>query len=207
MGQTNIQEIPQGDPSGGVGNSRRSRALWNGIKGAWNSDFVQGPNTGDLQATGVQAGADAGTYRALNAPGGEGALAQSYQDTIAGNTPSVAMQALHQQTAQNAAAQLGFASGLGGLNAALARRTAADNTARINQQAIGQGAMLRGQEIQGAQQGLGTTYQNVAQQQLEEEKLREKAYQDQKEIQTKNRENNTKIFGGGLQGLSSAIGL
>lgn len=79
-------------------------------------------------------------------------LANSLFGTLSGKTPSVAEQQLNQTTQGNVANAYAMAAASG--NPAMARQ-AANNAASINQQAVGQGAMLRGQEIQGAQGLLG----------------------------------------------------
>jgi hypothetical protein len=177
---------------------------WGGdVSELWHSGYVQGPPTGHLQDTGTQAVNDAAAYRALNTPASDASLTQSYQDTLSGKNPSLAMAALGQETGKNTSQQLGFASGLGGLNAALARRTAADNIGRLNQAAVGQGVMTRAQEIANAQQGLGTQLKTQGDQQLEEQKLSEKAYADQLESQNRTREGNMKTVGSFASGLGS----
>lgn len=80
-------------------------------------------------------------------------LSNSLFGTIAGNTPSVAQEQLKQTTQGNVANQ--FAMAQANPNNPGAARMAATNAGNINQQAAGQGAMLRAQEIQGAQGMLG----------------------------------------------------
>jgi hypothetical protein len=81
----------------------------------------------------------------------QGQLAQSMFGTLAGNTPSVAQEQLRQSTAQNIANTYAMAQARGGPNAS---RLAALGAGNMNQQAAGQAAMLRAQEIQNAQAGL-----------------------------------------------------
>jgi hypothetical protein len=171
----------------------------------WAKKSAYGPTTAPIQGVGNRADIDTNAYRALNAPAGEAALGSSLQDTIAGKNGSIAQQQYQQNMAQNSAQQLGFASGLGGLNAALARRTAAENIGRQNQVMAGQTQMNRTAEIQGAQKQLGDLYGQENKEQLSQEQLAEKAYADQLESQNKSREQNTKIFGGGLSALSALL--
>lgn len=188
------------DPLNGVKNL--AAKAYAAVKGVV-APALNGPPTNRLQEAGAQGVSDAGTFRALNPAAGEGALATSYQDTISGKNPSVAEEELHQQTAQNASQQLGFASGLGGLNAALARRTAAENIGRQNQAAVGQQQMLRAKEITDAQTGLGNVYGTEAKQQMTEQELAEKAYKDQLDIQSGNRAQNIQIGGAVASGLGA----
>lgn len=80
-------------------------------------------------------------------------LATSLFGTINGAGPSVAQQQLQQTTQGNVANAYAMAAA-GGNNPAAARM-AAMNAGNINQQAAGQGALLRAQEVQGAQGMLG----------------------------------------------------
>ena len=180
---------------------------YNLAKGVYNTALGSATpvSTEDLNKVGTQAATDAGAFRGLNPSGIEGGLATSLQDTISGKTPSVAQGMLANQTQQNAQQQLGFASGLGGLNAALARRTAADNVARMNQQAARDQSILRAHEISSAQGALGTLGANISQQQLDEEKLREQAQADRANANIADRKNNIKVTGAIAQGLGSGF--
>lgn len=82
-------------------------------------------------------------------------LIGSLQGTIAGTNPSVAALMLRQETERNVANQYALAQAANGMNTGMAQRTAMINAADINQQAIGQKAMLRAQEIAAAQGQLG----------------------------------------------------
>ncbi len=167
------------------------------------SSALNGPPTTNLQAVGTRAVGDAGGFRGLNVAGGEATLGQSLADTISGKMPSAADAALQAETAKNAGAQLGFASGLGGLNAALARRTAAENIGRINQAAVGQGVQLRAKEIEDAQSKQGALLGQEHGQQMSEEQLAEQAYRDQLAAQSANRGQNMQLGGAFAQGLGS----
>ena len=169
------------------------------------SSALNGPPTTNLQAVGTRAVGDAGGFRGLNVAGNEANLGESLQDTISGKNPSAADAELQQETAKNAGAQLGFASGLGGLNAALARRTAAENIGRINQGAVGQGVQLRAKEITDAQSKYGALLGQEHGQQLSEEQLAEQAYRDQLAAQSANRGQNIQIAGAGASGGGSLI--
>lgn len=70
------------------------------------------------------------------------------------NAPSVAQEQLAQTLQGNEAAQLGAASGIGGGNAFMARRNAANNVAALNAGAGQDAALLRAQEVAGAQGNL-----------------------------------------------------
>jgi len=83
----------------------------------------------------------------------QGQLAQGLFGTIAGNQPSVAQQQLQQTTQGNMANA--YAMAAANPNNPGAARMAANNAAAANQAAAGQGAMLRAQEISGAQGMLG----------------------------------------------------
>lgn len=80
-------------------------------------------------------------------------LADSLFGTISGQTPSVAQQQLNQTTQGNVANAYAMASS-GRYNPAAAR-LAASNVGQVNQQAAGQGALLRAQEIAQSQAMLG----------------------------------------------------
>jgi Chaperone of endosialidase len=79
------------------------------------------------------------------------------QGTIAGTSPSVAAIMLRQETERNIASQYALGAAASAQNSGLAQRTAMINAANLNQQAIGQQALLRAQEIATAQGLLGTT--------------------------------------------------
>jgi len=95
------------------------------------------------------------------------ALAGSLQGTINGTAPSVAQQQQALMFQQLAAQQAGQAAAAGrGGNQALAARTAAQNMAQLGGQAGAQAALLRAQEVQGAQGQLGGLLSNVSGQDL-----------------------------------------
>ncbi len=83
-------------------------------------------------------------------------LESTIQDAINGNAPSVAQLQLQAALQTNEANQLGLASkASGGGNVALALRTAANNTGRLNQGASSDAAILRAKEIADARAQLG----------------------------------------------------
>jgi len=82
-------------------------------------------------------------------------LTQGLEGAIAGRDPSVAAIMLRQETERNIANQYAMAQAATGQNAGLAARQAAINSAGINQQSIGQQALLRAQEIATARGQLG----------------------------------------------------
>lgn len=101
-----------------------------------------------------KAAADEADYRKVF--GEQGDLAGNLQNTI--NNPaaaSVAHEQLNQALQANEAGQLSQAAGIGGGNAFLARRTAANNIAGLNSKAGQDAALLRAQEVAAAQQNLG----------------------------------------------------
>jgi hypothetical protein len=83
-------------------------------------------------------------------------LESTIQDAIDGRAPSVAQLQLDAARQANEANQLGIASkASGGGNVALALRTAANNTGRLNQGASADAALLRAKEIADARAQLG----------------------------------------------------
>lgn len=78
-------------------------------------------------------------------------LSDLLMQTIQGNGPSVAQNQLNNTTNQNIAQGAGMIGSQKGLNPALALRMILNNTANTNQNAAGQGALLRAQEILGSQ--------------------------------------------------------
>lgn len=93
-------------------------------------------------------------------------LAGNLFGTLNGTQPSVAQQQLKQTTQGNVANAYAMAQS-GRYNPAAARM-AADNVGALNQQAAGQGALLRAGEIQGAQGQLGGLLGNARQQDTEQ---------------------------------------
>jgi hypothetical protein len=89
-------------------------------------------------------------------------LIGSLRDTIAGKSPSVAAIQLRQTMDQNVANQYALAQASTAQNAGESQRQAMINAAGINQTAIGQGALLRAQEIANAQGQLGTNLAGVS---------------------------------------------
>lgn len=84
----------------------------------------------------------------------------SYKNTLNGTAPSFAETMLKQQTQNNIANQYGMAASQRGRDPAASYRQAMSNTAAINQQAAGQGSMLRAQELEQARTGLIGGYSN-----------------------------------------------
>ncbi len=88
----------------------------------------------------------------------QNSLADAYRRTISDpNAPSVAHAQLDQALGAADATQLSQAAGVGGENAFLARRGAANNMAGLAANAGQSAALLRAQEVEAAQKGLGTT--------------------------------------------------
>jgi hypothetical protein len=87
--------------------------------------------------------------------GGQAGLVSGLQGAIAGTDPSVAALMLRQATERNIANQFAQAKAATGMNAGLAERQAMLGSADLNQQAIGQQALLRAQEIATARGQLG----------------------------------------------------
>jgi hypothetical protein len=83
-------------------------------------------------------------------------LAGSLEDTIAGKNPSVASIMMRQGTDNAVANQYALAQAANGMNAGAAQRQAMIGAAGLNQNEIMQQALLRAQEIQGAQGQLGS---------------------------------------------------
>jgi len=76
------------------------------------------------------------------------------QEQAAGTGPSVVQDQLTQATNQNIAQQQGMMASQHGINAGLAARLGAQNTASIGQQAANQSAQLKAQEQMAGQSGL-----------------------------------------------------
>jgi hypothetical protein len=89
-------------------------------------------------------------------------LVGSLFGTLSGQTPSVAQQQLQNTTQGNVANA--YAMGQSGRYNPNAARQVANNVGSINQQAAGQGALLRAQEIQNAQGQLGGVLGGMRQQ-------------------------------------------
>jgi Chaperone of endosialidase len=86
---------------------------------------------------------------------GQEGLVAGLQGAIAGTDPSVAAIMLRQATERNQANQFAMAQAASGGNVGFAQRQAMMNAADINQQSIGQQALLRAQEIATARGQLG----------------------------------------------------
>lgn len=86
---------------------------------------------------------------------GQQGLVSGLQGAISGQDPSVAAIMLRQATERNSANQFALSQAGGGQNAGLAQRQAMINAGDINQQAAGQQALLRAQEIATARGQLG----------------------------------------------------
>lgn len=91
---------------------------------------------------------------------GTNAALTDTNNVIAGKTPSVAGIQLQQGLGQAAARQEAEASGVGGVNGALARQNAAQNIARLQVKTNQDAALLRAQEIEGARQQRNTLLNN-----------------------------------------------
>lgn len=90
--------------------------------------------------------------------GEQSSLADAYRKTISDpNAPSVAREQLGQALQSAEGTQLSQAAGVGGQNAATARRTASNNMAGLAATAGQTDALLRAQETVAAQTGLGNT--------------------------------------------------
>lgn len=87
---------------------------------------------------------------------GQEGLVTGLQGAVAGTDPSVAAIMLRQATERNQANQFGMAQAASGGNVGFALRQAMLNSADINQQSIGQQALLRAQEIATARGQLGS---------------------------------------------------
>lgn len=83
-------------------------------------------------------------------------LVSGLEGAIAGKDPSVAEIMLRQATERNIANQYALAASANGMNTGLAQRQAMINAADLNQQSIGQQALLRAQEIATARGQLGS---------------------------------------------------
>ena len=90
---------------------------------------------------------------------GQNQLATTLQNTITNpNAPSVALSQLGQGFNQLAGTQMGAAAGATGENAAMARRSALQNTAGAQVGLNAQQAGVRAQEVANAQTGLASLY-------------------------------------------------
>lgn len=87
---------------------------------------------------------------------GQEGLVSGLQGAIEGKDPSVAAIMLRQATERNQANQFALAQAASGGNVGFAQRQAMINSADINQQSIGQQALLRAQEIATARGQLGS---------------------------------------------------
>lgn len=96
----------------------------------------------------------------------ESSLAGKLNATIAGTAPSVAQNQLEQGLSQIVQQQQSQASGATGEGGALARTTAANNTANASAATNAQSAGLRATEVAGAEQALGGVLGNQANQAL-----------------------------------------
>lgn len=129
-------------------------------------------------------------------------LAGSYQDTINGITPSLALQALHEQTGNNIANAYGNAAGgVTGGSALLALRHAQDIASGLNQQATGQAAMARAQELNDARAGLGGLLSDQGKAQLTRQNLALEALRAPLDVEAKNKAAQAAVNG---QALSTA---
>lgn len=82
------------------------------------------------------------------------ALINALQGQATGQEPSIAQQALRQETDRNIQQQMGALAGNRSIGAGLAARMAGQQGAQLQQQAVGQGALAQAQEKQLAQQNL-----------------------------------------------------
>lgn len=92
---------------------------------------------------------------------------QGFYDLATGNGPSVAQNQLNQTTGNNIANQAALAAGTRGVgaNAGLLARQVAQQGANTQQQAVGQGATLRAQEVSNALSNLGNLGSTIVGQQ------------------------------------------
>lgn len=96
--------------------------------------------------------------------GNQNALAQMLLAQAQGQGPSVADAQLQMQTDENAKQLAGMVASQKGVSPALAARLGAQAGAQVQQDAAGQGALLRAQEQQGAMQNLDSLYGNIGNQ-------------------------------------------
>jgi hypothetical protein len=89
------------------------------------------------------------------------ALADQYQNYIAGKEPSAAGIMLRQATDRNVANQYGLAAAASGMNTGLAQRTAMINAGEMNGNEAAQQAILRAQEIAQARGALSGIYDST----------------------------------------------
>lgn len=114
---------------------------------------------------------------------------QGLQAQAAGMGPSAAQGMIEKNRADNAARALGYAKSMPGGDHVLANRAAADAIAQGNQDATWQGATLRAQEQQAAQQQLTGAIGDQRGQDLD-------LYKTRQEIEAKNKEKNAQMLGG-----------
>jgi len=101
--------------------------------------------------------------RAGEAFAGQENLANSLGNTIRNpNAPSVAREQLNMSLGNIDRQQLAGSAGVGGNNAAVARRQSLQNMGNLGLQSAGQQALVRANEVQNAQGQLGNVYQNMA---------------------------------------------
>lgn len=100
------------------------------------------------------------------------ALMEALQGQATGQTPSVAGQALRQETDRNIQQQMGALASNRGVGAGLAARLAGQQGAQLQQQAVGQGALAQAQEKQMAQQNFANALAQARQGDLSGEQLR-----------------------------------
>lgn len=136
-----------------------------------------------------------------------GSLLQSYQDTISGRVPSVAMNALRQATAQNQSNVLGTAGlNTSGGNSLLALRQAIDTQGRIGQKAAGDASMLRAKEIADAQAGEAALLNSNMQAQNLGKQIAIQALQAPLDIEARNEAAKAQLYGGVLNSGMGALG-
>jgi hypothetical protein len=114
---------------------------------------------------------------------------QNLQAQAAGMGPSAAQGMIEKNRADNAARAMGQAKSMPGGDHVLANRAAADAIAQGNQEATWQGATLRAQEQQAAQQQLGGALNDNRGQDIDLYKMRQ-------DINAKNKEKESEMLGG-----------
>lgn len=131
---------------------------------------------------------------------------------IAGEGPNPALEQLKMTTNRNQQQAAGMVASQKGVNPALAARLAGQQDAYLGQEAAGQGATLRAQQILGAQQQFGSNamgQQQTLQQALAAQNQSSVANQEQQnkyntELEKERLSSRGKLAGGLLQGAGSA---
>lgn len=161
----------QASGAGGAGGSAGNPIAGSGFSGAMNGTDPRFWMGGQAPANYTPTLGSASTYAGANgmnaaAQGAQGGLLAQLQAQAAGKGPSIATQALQQQTGQNIRQQAALAAG--NPNNPMAAYAGAQNAGAMNQQGAGQAAMARAQEqlnAQGALAGLAGQMQGQSFQQ------------------------------------------